>query len=139
MAKFIDPIPNVFQPPESDNVVYSETYRAIYDLSLPASSFLPFFLEHTEYMKKFTFEKQTADLYAMSVFNSEKALDAFLAKNSSLRKRTVGVAVGPTRIERGISTSAEPDGHLQYFLYDSTNNNPHNDYHLLKKIGADAK
>ena len=133
-AKFVDGvIPEEYQPNDIEHVSHPEVYRFVKDVPFDSSSFQPFIVDHPNFLKKFATLSDPRSAYGVSLFISIDAAKMAYLASTSLQKNTVGLARGHTDINRGISTKANPSGHVDYFLYDYINNSPADDFEFVIK------
>lgn len=120
--RFIDPIPEPYQPREEDNVVAIDVIRAVHTRDMVVENFLPTFIEKPRNVKSFI--PSSSSDYSLSVFRTLDECKKSIHKYPKLERTFIGFAVGNTNIEKGISLFPDKEGHIDYYLYDYANNNP---------------
>lgn len=130
MGKFVDNIPLQFQPHEEEHVIHVGAIRALKDNRCDIDSFLPTFIERNKH--SFFSGSFSKSEYSMSLFTSLEALHLKFNFHAIFWKNHKGVAQGTTSIKRGISLKAGTDGHIDYFIYDTYNNNPCDDFKVIE-------
>ena len=128
-SKYVDGvIPEQYQPSESEHVDYPEVYRFVKNVDFDSSSFQPYIVEHPSIKAKFVSNQVGKGIYGVSLFVSLSAARKAFFASGNIQKNTMGLAKGFTSISRGISTRANQEGHLDYFLYDYIGNSPAEDF-----------
>ena len=131
MDRFVDDIPKRFQPDEEEHFACDNAVRVLINNECNIRSFLPTFIERNQ--QSFAFDPNSQDSYSLSLFTDVDSIKRKFKPFSVFWKKHKGYAIGPTNISRGIALK-ENNGHINFYLYDTFNNNPCDDFTVLEGI-----
>lgn len=137
MSKFVDPIPDEFQPTLADNIPLNPAYRGLIKDSICDECFLPTFIQNKNEGKSFVSKNKSS--YSLSLSNSYDSLIKTISASVRLQNSIVAIARGCTNIDRGIAEAPNKKGHVNYFVFDSKNNNPSNDFVKVETLRGKEK
>lgn len=137
--RFLDPIPEEYQPQEKDHVEYNEIYRATINTDkLDIQDFMPTYLCHKSRANMWR-KINSSSFYSLSLFSDLESLKNAVNASISLSNSIRSFSKGFTTLNRGISTKEAPNKHINYFLFDHKNNNPYPDFKIIERRSIDER
>lgn len=129
--RFIDDIPEKFIPEETEHVDHFRVVRALIDNKCNIRSFLPTFLEPGR-ANSISFNPDDPESYSLSLYKTIDDLNNATRAFKSFWKTHKGYGIGFTSLNRGISLKEDVNtGHIAYYIADTYNNNPCDDFECL--------
>lgn len=131
-------IPENLRPDETLHTDHKICFRAIQGNIITKEDFFPTFLEKRKRkaMNKVDSVKACFERgdYSVSLFDTIDGIKKIYNAYPLFRKNHNWIAKGFTSRKRGISYTANKNGHIDYFLYDYNDNNPYQDFELIQEI-----